>query len=280
MAEERRKDRRRGYSFRQHFKRFKVEGRLKQIGLPTAAVLLVAGLTFGRCDSSSITGPSAVSEETAPTTSQTPGPTTSSASGGLDGALRVVKKAVARFPSSFLSMIHPCFKEVVFAKREGRVEVEYEDEEEEDENGKRWHKTKYRVHEYEDDEDEEGNRYRGRKQSPSFAITWSGTFNTTVVSFFAVSSSNDRGFCLTATNPLTGQVEKGNLCDYEFNPTRYDLLFFECLDPTTGRMSVCVTVAATQLTSVCPARTLTTAMPLENRLFAVRDAGNLLTLQL
>jgi hypothetical protein len=52
-----RRDRRGDYSFKKHLARLKREGRLPQIGLGTLAVVLVAAVTFGRCESN-ITGPS------------------------------------------------------------------------------------------------------------------------------------------------------------------------------------------------------------------------------
>jgi hypothetical protein len=51
-----RRDRRGDYSFKKHLARLKREGRLPQIGLGTMAVVLMAAVTFGRCESS-ITGP-------------------------------------------------------------------------------------------------------------------------------------------------------------------------------------------------------------------------------
>src|SRR5919106_2314385 len=51
-----RRDRRGDYSFRKHLARLKREGRLPRMGLATLAVVLVAAVTFGRCDPS-ITGP-------------------------------------------------------------------------------------------------------------------------------------------------------------------------------------------------------------------------------
>jgi hypothetical protein len=288
MAEERRKDRRRGYSFRQHFKRFKVEGRLKHISVPMAAVLLVAAVTFGRCDSSSITGPSAETEQTA--TSPTPGPTTSTASGGLEGgALRLVKKTIGRFPSNLLSMIHPCKPDKTFTKRDGRMEVEFEDEEELDENGKRTgkHKTKYWTHAYQDDEDDEGNRYHGERRSPSVVITWSVSYRTQVSSFIFVRNSEAKGWCVQTTTDVGGQTTRGNVCDYtlgsEFNPLTADLFFFQCVQEGPSGLpetTVCLTVNPTYLPSLCPTGSLTTATPHENRLFALRDAGSLLALRL
>lgn len=51
-------DRRQKYSFREHLARLKREGRLPQIGLATAAILIAGGVTFGQCKGDSITGPS------------------------------------------------------------------------------------------------------------------------------------------------------------------------------------------------------------------------------
>ena len=53
------RDRRGEYSLRKHLGRLRREGRLPQIGLASVALLTVGGLTFGRCDASDITGPSA-----------------------------------------------------------------------------------------------------------------------------------------------------------------------------------------------------------------------------
>lgn len=52
-----RRDRRGDYSFSKHLGRLKREGRLPRLGLATLAVVLVAAVTFGQCESS-ITGPS------------------------------------------------------------------------------------------------------------------------------------------------------------------------------------------------------------------------------
>jgi hypothetical protein len=54
-------DRRGGYSFRKHFARLKREKRLARIGVGALAVLVVGGITFARCQSSGITGPSTAS---------------------------------------------------------------------------------------------------------------------------------------------------------------------------------------------------------------------------
>lgn len=51
-----RRDRRGDYSFRKHLARLKREGRLPRMGVATLAVVLIAAVTFGRCESS-ITGP-------------------------------------------------------------------------------------------------------------------------------------------------------------------------------------------------------------------------------
>ena len=69
------RDRRSEYSFRKHLGRLKKEGRLTQIGIAAAAVLVVSGITFGRCQSSNITGPSQQSE-TAPVLQPSPSLTT------------------------------------------------------------------------------------------------------------------------------------------------------------------------------------------------------------
>lgn len=46
---------------RRHVERLRREGRLPQIGVAVLAAVFVAGVSFGRCDSSSITGPNAQS---------------------------------------------------------------------------------------------------------------------------------------------------------------------------------------------------------------------------
>ena len=55
-------DRRQGYSFPRHLSRLKQEGRLPQIGLAAMALVIAGGLTFGRCQGDSITGPSTATE--------------------------------------------------------------------------------------------------------------------------------------------------------------------------------------------------------------------------
>ena len=66
MFEERRKDRRRSYSFTQHFQRaLKTKG-LRRIVAPMIATAVVAGASFAYCSSDSITGPSSSPSATAP----------------------------------------------------------------------------------------------------------------------------------------------------------------------------------------------------------------------
>jgi hypothetical protein len=56
------RDRRGKYSLRKHVSRLRREGRLPQIALAVLAVLTLGGVTFARCEASSITGPSSVAE--------------------------------------------------------------------------------------------------------------------------------------------------------------------------------------------------------------------------
>jgi hypothetical protein len=55
---QRMRERRGQYSVRRHVARLKREGRLPQIAAAAVAVLIVAGVSFGRCQPSSITAPS------------------------------------------------------------------------------------------------------------------------------------------------------------------------------------------------------------------------------
>jgi hypothetical protein len=105
---DRRKDRRRVYSFRRHFARLKQEGRLPQVASATVALLIVAGVTFGQCRGDSITGPSA----------------TTSASGSVAPATSLVPASdlpppftenVKERPAFFLGT-NPCNGEPVIAK--------------------------------------------------------------------------------------------------------------------------------------------------------------------
>lgn len=58
------RDRRGKYSLRRHLGRLRREGRLRQIVLAAVGLLTVGGLAFGRCQGSSITGPSDPMAET------------------------------------------------------------------------------------------------------------------------------------------------------------------------------------------------------------------------
>jgi hypothetical protein len=69
-------DRRGGYSFRKHFARLKREKRLARIGVGAFAVFVVGGITFARCQSSGITGPSSASQSS---------PSLHTSDGGLPG---------------------------------------------------------------------------------------------------------------------------------------------------------------------------------------------------
>jgi hypothetical protein len=57
MLSERGKDRRRSRSFRGHLQRLARANRLQQLGMGTLALALISGITFARCNSSSLTGP-------------------------------------------------------------------------------------------------------------------------------------------------------------------------------------------------------------------------------
>jgi hypothetical protein len=60
-------DNRRGrYSLRGHLARLARSGRLKYVALVTVAVVAIGGITFGRCSSSNITGPSPVATKSQP----------------------------------------------------------------------------------------------------------------------------------------------------------------------------------------------------------------------
>ena len=68
------RERRGGYSFRGHLARLKREGRLPRAAGGILAAVIVAGVAFGRCESSSITGPDeSAADYAARTTSLTGG---------------------------------------------------------------------------------------------------------------------------------------------------------------------------------------------------------------
>lgn len=62
---ERRRDRRRGYSFLGHFKRVRRTKGLRHIALSTLSTVVIVGLTFAYCSGSSITGPTTSGGEVA-----------------------------------------------------------------------------------------------------------------------------------------------------------------------------------------------------------------------
>src|SRR5687767_15880964 len=112
-------DRRRGYSFRRHFARLRQEGRLPQIALAAVAVMIVGGITFGRCQGDSITGPSApAAEGSAPTavatsTSGSVAPTT--APGPADAVPPPFRENTVERNAMFTG-VNPCNGEPVVAR--------------------------------------------------------------------------------------------------------------------------------------------------------------------
>ena len=96
-----RRERRGDYSFTKHLARLKREGRLPQIGLGTVAVVLLAAMSFGRCDSN-ITGPASGPSYTTSSGSLTPltgedgGVAPSPGTGGTSGSETFKDRTVDR----------------------------------------------------------------------------------------------------------------------------------------------------------------------------------------
>ena len=158
MSEERRQDRRGRYSFRGHLRRLRTAGRLKTLGLATATVLVIAAVTFARCESSRVSGPR---EATSPP-SQGP-------RGNLTTDVSLPKTALALWPAKLLTLLNPCVPDLHFTRHEGKNQVTYTDEREKDGFGNYTgnHKTTYEMDEDDDADDEDGNHYHGHKHTPS-----------------------------------------------------------------------------------------------------------------
>jgi hypothetical protein len=112
-TEQQQPDDRRGgkYSFRKHFARLKREGRLARIGLGAFAVLVVGGITFARCQSSGITGPSSASQSA---------PSLHTSDGGLPGTdvpddAFTIKEKTVQHDVTFVGE-NPCNGDEVVAK--------------------------------------------------------------------------------------------------------------------------------------------------------------------
>src|SRR5919199_2006677 len=113
--ETQRDDRRRGYSLGGHFRRLKQSGRLKQVGGVLAVAFVIAGITFARCQSSKITGPSAPTPAAGHPSGPSAHPTTTVAE----------KKATTIFPSDLLPAIHPCDPTTSFTEGGGSADFYY-----------------------------------------------------------------------------------------------------------------------------------------------------------
>jgi hypothetical protein len=234
MTEERKQDRRRGYSFRRHLGRLKSTGRLKNVGLAAAAVLTLSGITFARCRGSDITGPPSQATSGADATLGVP---------DLPSSNYLLKKAIKYFPDHLLPKFNACIPDLPYKSRKHWKEVHYKTEKELDADGK-WtgrHKVWHEVHEYEENEDEDGNRYRGYRRSPTALVVFSRTDVSTqrITSVIAVRTEDFKGRCVTRFDPNTGETSTvGSACDFEIDPSTFDLVFME--DPITGEATVTI----------------------------------------
>ena len=134
MLEERRRDRRRGYSFREHVGRLRRAGRLNQVVVATAATVLIVGVSVSRCQSSNITGPA---EERTGTQANGSLSTTSTSK------MSAEKTALAIFPANLLPAVHPCQTDVTFVESQGQAEFVYNDEVTYHPDGTRSHKVHF-----------------------------------------------------------------------------------------------------------------------------------------
>ena len=115
---ERRRDRRRGYSFRRHFARLKQEGRLPQIAAASVALLLLGGIAFGQCRGDSITGPGTPTAESgaAGTVATSTLGSVSTASGPLFKSNDMIR------PATFIGR-NPCNGDLVVATGKRHIMV-------------------------------------------------------------------------------------------------------------------------------------------------------------
>lgn len=113
-----RRDRRGDYSFTRHLGRLKREGRLPQIGLSALAVVLVAGVTFARCESN-ITGPSETAADAGPIQGPSQGGTISSTGpshgSGNDPGLETFRQRTVQRNVVFIG-VNPCNGDAVRAE--------------------------------------------------------------------------------------------------------------------------------------------------------------------
>lgn len=116
------RDRRGKYSLRRHIGRLRREGRLRQIGLAAVALLTVGGLAFGRCQGSSITGPSDPMTETPVRGSVTSGGSATTPTAGL-GSETFKENTVER--NVVFSGVNPCNGDMVKAmgKRHDKIRI-------------------------------------------------------------------------------------------------------------------------------------------------------------
>jgi hypothetical protein len=105
-------DRRGGYSFRKHFARLKREGRLARIGVGAFVVLVVGGITFARCQSSNITGPSSASRTNAPSLHEEG---STGGLGGLPGDAFTIKEKTVQHDVVFVGF-NPCNDDAIEAR--------------------------------------------------------------------------------------------------------------------------------------------------------------------
>jgi hypothetical protein len=174
--------------------------------------------------------------------------------GNLTSDVSLPKTALALWPAKLLTLLNPCVPDLHFTRHEGKNQVTYTDEREKDGFGNYTgnHKTTYEMDEDDDADDEDGNHYHGQKHTPSVIVAWSRTnpYNGKVTSSVAVYSDGTKGRCVTTYNPNTDQTTQRGKCDFDMDPTNYDIVITE--DPFTGE--AVLTVNATGLVSVCPVK--------------------------
>lgn len=235
MSDERRSDRRQGYSFLGHVGRVIRAKGLHRVFLSLGSTVLVAALLFAYCSKNTITGPSAPSgSEPKPI----PKSTTSTSA---------PKQAIAVFPTNLLPTVHPCDPTLTFTDMQGENDIDYTDEILYNPDGTRsgQHKITYNSSQKQHGKDKNGYNYSGNKYSSgqSFIIT----NRYTTVEHFSVNPLDANGNaqpCTTTYNFQSNQ-QAGNC--FKSNPT-YDWLLVE--DPLTGEGTLTVTTVA--ITSECP----------------------------
>jgi hypothetical protein len=232
MSEQRSQDRRQRYSFRKHLNRLRQTGRLKQIGAVAAAAIVLAGISFARCQSSKITGPA---ETKAPQPSTGPSATTT---------VSLPKVATAIFPSDLLPKFNPCKPDLTFVEMSGQNDVTYTDQVTTTLDGQRQHTTTYTPHEKQNGKDSRGNAYAGDNPGQSKSDIWVFTTKGTFHTHARIKTADQNEVCNEVINK-NGQ--HGNSCDFDQDQ---DYTYVMTEDPLTGE--ALMTVTPTSIVPSCP----------------------------